>query len=536
MRLPIVLALLAAATQPGTTEDADPPNVMLLQTGWQHQKRPLDPPVPPGLPAGLLERDAAPPAVDSPVPAERLRAAARPRGVAQAFVQLFEWSWDDVAKECEDFLGPKGYSAVLVSPPNEHVTGGNWWTRYQPVSYNLTSRSGNESQFIAMLQRCRAAGVGVYADAVLNHCAPLGGVGVAGSAFGGRRYPLYGPEDFHHLPNDTSTNCGVDNYHDRQNIQRCDLQGMPDLCTGCEHVQEVAAAYLNRLERLGVAGIRLDAAKHMDPAELGQLLARVDGDLYKFQEVAATPGEAVQMPPYYTNGPVLEFGFAMTVVPKFRAAGMLRDDLAKVGEAWGLSPSEDAIVFLDDHDTQRNGEAPLTYRSGRAYDLASVFMLAYPYGYPKVMSSYAFDDPQQGPPLEPVHGAGGLVRCGAGQPWVCEHRRAAIAGMVAWRHIAGESAVVHWVSEGDVLAFCRGTAACVALNLKASTWSAALRTSLPEGTYCDVTKSDSKGCPEIQVDGDGMVRFEVKPMDAVAFHIGAVSAAESRLEDSLPLE
>ena len=24
------------------------------------------------------------------------------------FVHLFEWSWDDVAQECEDWLGPKG--------------------------------------------------------------------------------------------------------------------------------------------------------------------------------------------------------------------------------------------------------------------------------------------------------------------------------------------------------------------------------------------------------------------------------------------
>ncbi len=51
------------------------------------------------------------------------------------FVHLFEWNWQDVAQECEQFLGPKGYAAVQVSPPNEHITGSQWWTRYQPVSY-----------------------------------------------------------------------------------------------------------------------------------------------------------------------------------------------------------------------------------------------------------------------------------------------------------------------------------------------------------------------------------------------------------------
>ena len=35
---------------------------------------------------------------------------------AGTFVHLFEWKWSDVATECEQFLGPKGYSAVQVSP------------------------------------------------------------------------------------------------------------------------------------------------------------------------------------------------------------------------------------------------------------------------------------------------------------------------------------------------------------------------------------------------------------------------------------
>ena len=32
----------------------------------------------------------------------------------QAIVHLFEWKWDDIAAECERFLGPKGYAAVQV--------------------------------------------------------------------------------------------------------------------------------------------------------------------------------------------------------------------------------------------------------------------------------------------------------------------------------------------------------------------------------------------------------------------------------------
>ena len=33
----------------------------------------------------------------------------------QVLVHLFEWSWDSIAQECENFLGPKGFCGVQVS-------------------------------------------------------------------------------------------------------------------------------------------------------------------------------------------------------------------------------------------------------------------------------------------------------------------------------------------------------------------------------------------------------------------------------------
>src|SRR5688572_12207686 len=84
-----------------------------------------------------------------------------------AFVQLFEWKWTDVARECESYLGPKGFAAVQISPPNEHnwIPSGDgapypWWMRYQPVSYRLDrSRSGTRAELIDMVNRCNAVGV-----------------------------------------------------------------------------------------------------------------------------------------------------------------------------------------------------------------------------------------------------------------------------------------------------------------------------------------------------------------------------------------
>lgn len=76
-------------------------------------------------------------------------------------VQLFEWKWLDIAKECENFLGPKKFGGVQISPPNENVIldGRFWYERYQPISYKIISRSGGEKEFLEMTRRCNAAGV-----------------------------------------------------------------------------------------------------------------------------------------------------------------------------------------------------------------------------------------------------------------------------------------------------------------------------------------------------------------------------------------
>lgn len=76
-------------------------------------------------------------------------------------VQLFEWKWSDIANECETFLDPKGFGGVQISPPNENVIVVNrpWFERYQPISYLLETRSGNEKDFLDMTTRCAAVGV-----------------------------------------------------------------------------------------------------------------------------------------------------------------------------------------------------------------------------------------------------------------------------------------------------------------------------------------------------------------------------------------
>jgi hypothetical protein len=37
-------------------------------------------------------------------------------GQSDVIAQMFEWSWDSVAKECVHFLGPAGYGYVQGTP------------------------------------------------------------------------------------------------------------------------------------------------------------------------------------------------------------------------------------------------------------------------------------------------------------------------------------------------------------------------------------------------------------------------------------
>lgn len=475
-----------------------------------------------------------------------LNASAGPSGMSSAFVHLFEWSWADVATECETWLGPKGFTAVQVSPPNDHISGDAWWTRYQPVTYKLVSRSGDEQAFKDMVQRCKRAGVAIYADAVINHIAAGGGTSVAGSSYGNRATPIYSQNDMHHNGGDTSRNCGVSNYQDKWNVQNCDLSGLPDLCTSCDYVKKTIAGYINHMKDLGIGGFRIDAAKHMDSGELAGVLSLVGPELFRFQEVISGFGEAVRPDMYFENGEVTEFDYARKLAPNFLEEGKLQY-LSNFGTSWGLMQRSSALVFLDNHDTQR-GEAQLTYKQGKLYELANIFMLAHPYGYPKVMSSYYFDSHDQGPPKTPVHSGGGGVACGGapalgelaagrlnesarvrGGPWVCEHRWTAVANMVAWRRAAGESEVTAFQAPGgDTIGFCRGTAACVAINRQPSaTWSVTLKLTLPPGSYCDVIRSDdTSSCPRVIVSAGGSTSLQVPPMGAVALHVNKKAVAE----------
>lgn len=458
---------------------------------------------------------------------------------ATTLVHLFEWTWADIATECETYLGPNGYRAVQISPPQEHVVlpdrGYPWWQRYQPISYRLESRSGSRAELQAMIDRCRQAGVAIYADAVINHMAGFeSGVGSAGSRFSKYEYAgLYSAADF----NDCRQ--PVTDYGNAENVTQCELVGLADLDTGSESVQATLVDYLGDLVEMGVAGFRIDAAKHIRNQELGQILDqlrdRYPTPLYIYQEVIDPGTEAIRKQDYYDNGNVLDFKYGRFVSEAFLGTdGQSLANLETLGEGWGLAPSDQAVVFIDNHDKQRGhggGGNYLTYHSGDLYGLANVFMLAFPYGKPQVMSSFAFDDADQGPPAyadgttRPVYQNGAAACFGE---WVCEHRWPAIAGMVGFRNATQATpTVTDWWSNGaNQIAFGRGHLGFVAINREAEPLTRTFQTQLPQGRYCNVVEGGltlaGTACANdarvVLVNRAGQFTATLPPMTALAIH------------------
>ncbi len=445
---------------------------------------------------------------------------------ASTWVHLFEWKWLDIAAECESFLGPQGYTAVQVSPPQENIVwpGRPWYERYQPVSYDLKSRSGNEAEFREMVSRCKRAGVDIVVDAVINHMASLPrgsthGTGVGGSTFTAYKYPgWYEPWDFHYC-----RGTGLDNelldFSSRRELQDCELVNLPDLDTSSDYVRGRISGFLDYLLDIGVAGFRIDAAKHIATADLQAILGKMrNKPRALYSEVIDHGDSVIPATEYLGAGDVSEFKYGMKLAHVFRTGKLAW--LERFGEPWGFLPAGRSVVFTDNHDTQRydtaRGDA-LSYKDGALYRLANVFMLAWPYGTPLVMSSFAFHAWDQGPPAR-------FDQCRS--DWICEHRWPEIAAMARFRKVAGAEGVTDWWSDGENrIAFGRGARGFVVINRDARAMpSTRLKTSLPAGRYCDAKDVDrgAKRCQSawIAVDAAGWLELGLAPLSSAVIHAG----------------
>uniref|UniRef100_A0A4W3I3T6 Alpha-amylase n=1 Tax=Callorhinchus milii TaxID=7868 RepID=A0A4W3I3T6_CALMI len=484
-----------------------------------------------------------------------------------SIVHLFEWRWIDIAAECERYLGPNGFGGVQISPPNENIVLTDpfrpWWERYQPISYKLCSRSGTEEEFRDMVTRCNNVGVYIYVDAVINHmCGASGGSGThstCGTYFDAatESFPSvpYTSWDFNDSKCKTASG-NIENYNDKYQVRDCRLVSLLDLALEKDYVRDKVTEYLNTLIDAGVAGFRIDATKHMWPGDLKVVFSKLknlptrwfsDGSKpFIFQEVIDLGGEGIQASEYFDTGSVTEFKHSAKlgyVIRKWNGEKMAY--LRNWGEGWAFMPNDKALVFVDNHDNQRGhgagGSSVLTFWDSRLYKIANAFMLAHPYGFTRVMSSFHWDryfvngkdvNDWMGPPS---HSDGSTkpvtinpdTTCGNG--WICEHRWRQIKNMVIFRNVVDGTAFENWWDNGNnQIAFGRGNKGFLAINNDDLNMNVTLQTGLPGGTYCDVIsgQKENGSCTGLQiiVEDNGNAHFTISntaedPM--VAIHVNA---------------
>jgi alpha-amylase len=428
-------------------------------------------------------------------------------------VQMFEWSWNDLATECTQFLGPQGYGGIQISPPGASRTTSTWWGVYQPVNYvNLTSRFGTSAQLQSMINTCHAAGVRVYADVVVNQMAAdssaTAGVATDGSTWNSATlaYPYFSASDFHAAcdiqPADYNSAAG------RSNVQTCRLSGMPDLNSESSYVRGQVVNYLDALLALGIDGFRIDAAKHQAAASLQAILGSVKSShpttnlgepIWVTQEIVPD-GEVVRSD-YFPVGTVNEFQFAYAMRDAFRDANGASPSAIPTmmgtwnnwGGTWGFVQPTNATVFVNNWDTERNGGslAASNYtgatndtQGSHRYDLANIFMLAQGYGEAQLHSGFRFTNVDQDRPSASPY-LNGVAQVNVN--WDFVHRWGDIAPMVKFRSAAHGQAQANWVTgSANQIAFGRGNVGFVALNNSTSAWSRSFHTGLPAGTYCNV--------------------------------------------------
>ena len=215
-------------------------------------------------------------------------------------------------------------------------------------------------------------------DAVINHMTGAwAGNGTAGNSFDGVKcdFPSV-PFSPHHCNGHLECPTHDGNIHDYRNsveVRNCRLVTLADLKLGDEYVRTKIAEYLNKLIDIGVAGFRVDAAKHMYPDDLWNVLGRLH-DLrqdvfgkgvkpFIFHEVIDMGGEPIKMSEYFHTGRVTNFIYGKKLAEIF----LHRRDQAKWldswGEGWDMPSRYDVVVFLNNHDNQRGHGAGVIYFS-----------------------------------------------------------------------------------------------------------------------------------------------------------------------------
>lgn len=150
-----------------------------------------------------------------------------------------------------------------------------------------------------------------------------------------------------------------------------------------------------------MAGFRSDASSHQWPQDLSVIYSRLNNLNIKYFQPNSRPffyheaiyygGNGINSNEYLSVGRIIEFRFYKEITNVFRKNNLAKW-LRNFGQEWSLVPSDDALVMIDSHDLRVGHTGKLGFNINcfepRLLKAATGFMLAWPYGIPRIMSSY----------------------------------------------------------------------------------------------------------------------------------------------------
>ena len=325
------------------------------------------------------------------------------KGQKGAIVEMFGWKDTDIEKECK-FIGEQGYMGVKVFPHHEQLMSNTpfrnqmnpWYFMYQPVSYRLSGRMGTRDELRKMIKTCRTHGVRVYADAVVNHMTYNGmdlqkhrfeaedDQYLIGDKYSTAQSPFWTPYKTYELnpytkrgtnyleypgvpygPMDFHCQKKISDYQDFDNVMFGWLDNLADLNTESVYVRQRIADYLTDLYSIGITGFRLDAAKHIKPTDLAEILAifksniggKLPDDFFTWLEILSGDEADILFAEEGENS--FAGGMSKTLIK----LGFTDEDILKVKIWWASYPkdynvdkgtvdSKRKVIQNDDHDTQ----------------------------------------------------------------------------------------------------------------------------------------------------------------------------------------
>ncbi len=310
-----------------------------------------------------------------------------------------------------------------------------------------------------MVSTCKAAGVGVIVDAVVNHTAGAdtgSPTGTDGSSYSVDSFPgvPYQQERLQRLP--------VEHQQLRRPVRRprttassrsrtcrtapttCAARSRATSTTSCRSASRASASTPRSTSRPRTSRRSRRGSRTRTSSGCTRSSARF----------------ASRSSPRSTSVPATGTSFSTRASSSPGWTARSRN-LRTIGD--NKLPSDRAGVFVDNHDTERNGETMSYKWSSRGTHIADAFMLSWPYGAPSVYSGYTWSDKDAGAP-----GASATsvpdASC-ASSAWVCTQRWTEIAGMVGFHNAVAGTAVTGWWDDGNNhVAYGRGAEGYVTIR------------------------------------------------------------------------